>query len=375
VDSAEPFPHGAVEAGDLAEIVAGPPPFTSVRLYTDPRESDAAHRSEIRWKDLRRDLERRGAPDSALRAITDLVPGAHLEGDTLFVVADADAVRLVDHSDTGEERDLGQVAPVPHLLPVIRARQAEPPYVVVLIDRTGADLVGFRSGGPELAEKVRGETSVIHKVHSGGWSMRRYQQRAENTWEENAENVAAAVEALARRLEARLIAVAGDVRAVALLRADLPGDLDTLVRVVSGERAGDRAPELAVPDGTAHLVAELVRAEEDRLIERAREARGQGDLFAEGTSAVAAALARAQVAILLIAERDPIPDPTLWIGPEGTQLADSRGDLTAMGVGEPVEAPAGDALVRAAVATDALVRVTGDTGFADGIGALLRWNP
>ena len=39
MDSSEPFPHGAIEAGDLAETMAGPPPFTSVRLATDPRES------------------------------------------------------------------------------------------------------------------------------------------------------------------------------------------------------------------------------------------------------------------------------------------------------------------------------------------------
>jgi hypothetical protein len=373
VDSAEPFPHGAVEAGDLADTLGGPPPFTTVRLFTDPRAADAAHRSEIRWKDLRRDLEARGAPDAALRGVTDLVPAAHLEGDTLFVVTDADAVRLVDHTDTGEERDLGHVAPVPHLLPVIRSRQAAPPYVVVLIDRTGADLIGFRSGGPGLAEKVRGETSVIHKVHAGGWSMRRYQQRAENTWEENAESVAAAVESFVRRLEARLVVVAGDVRAVALLREDLPTDVDAMVRVIPGERARDRDPEDAVPKGTADLVAELVGDEEARLIERAREERGQGDLFVEGTAATAAALAGAQVAILLIAELDPRDAPVVWIGPEGTQLATSREDVTAMGVGEPVEAPAVDALTRAAIATDALLRVTGDVGFVDGVAGLLRW--
>jgi hypothetical protein len=373
LDSAEPFPHGAVEAGDLAQTLAGAPPFTSVRLWTDPREADASHRSEIRWKDLRRDLEARGAPDAALRSITDLVPAAHLEGDTLFVVADADAVRLVDHSDTREERDLGHLAPLPYLLPVIRSRQSAPPYVVVLTDRTGADLIGFRTGGPELAEKVRGETSVIHKVHAGGWSMRRYQQRAENTWEENAEDVAAAVEALVRRLEARLVVVAGDVRAVALLRRDLPADIDGLVRVIAGERARDRDPEDAVPAAADDLVAGLVRDEERRLLERAREERGQGDLFVEGAAATAGALARAQVAILLIAEVDPGASPTVWIGPDGTQLATTRADVTAMGVDEPVEAPAVDALARAAIATDALLRVTRDAGFADGVAALLRW--
>jgi len=103
------------------------------------------------------------------------------------------------------------------------------------------------------------------------------------------------------------------------------------------------------------------------------EEQGQGDLFVEGTAATAGALARAQVAILLIAEVDPDASPSVWIGPDGTQLAGSREDVTVMGVDEPVEAPAVDALARAAVATDALLRVTGDAGFADGVGALLRW--
>ena len=36
----------------------------------------------------------------------------------------------------------------------------------------------------------------ITKIAAGGWSQRRYQQRAENTWEDNARDVAGACSAM-----------------------------------------------------------------------------------------------------------------------------------------------------------------------------------
>jgi release factor family 2 len=376
VDASEPFPSGAVELADLAETLAGAPPFVTVRLRTDPRVDNAARHSEVRWRSLRRSLEERGAPAAVLEGVSDLVPEAHHRGETLFIVADRRGIRHVEHGRVAEERDLALVGPLPHVLPLVRWRQAEPPHLVVLIDRTGADLIGIVSGTAEVDEKVKGETDPIRKVHAGGWSMRRYQERAENTWAENADNVAAAVEALARRLEARLVIVAGDVRAVALLREELPTDIDALLEVVPGERPKARDAEDALPGEVAPLVADLVRTEEERLLERAREERGQADLFAEGTAHVARALARAQVAILLVHDTgaDPEDGPAVWIGPEAAHLSTDREELVALRVPEPVEAPAVDALLRAAVATDASVRaVTSQHDLREGVAALLRW--
>src|SRR5215210_1029455 len=121
------------------------------------------------------------------------------------------------------------------------------PYVVVLIDRTGADLFGIRRGSRKLHAEVEGEHDELRKVGPGGWSQHRYQQRAEDSWEQNAEQVASAVERLVVQVQPAFIAVAGDIRAAALLREALPKEVDDLVDVIAGERPwdgkGDPIPE------------------------------------------------------------------------------------------------------------------------------------
>ena len=47
-----------------------------------------------------------------------------------------------------------------------------------------------------------GDTEYIHRCHPGGWSQRRFQQRAENPRDDNANDIALAAHALAQRAEA-----------------------------------------------------------------------------------------------------------------------------------------------------------------------------
>src|SRR2546426_106894 len=80
------------------------------------------------------------------------------------------------------------------------------------------------------AGRVQGaDADQVHKAKPGGWSQKRYQQRVENRWEENAEEAAQAVHRVAQQVGARLVLVSGDVRAVALLREQLPKATATLV--------------------------------------------------------------------------------------------------------------------------------------------------
>ena len=53
----------------------------------------------------------------------------------------------------------------------------------------------------------------VKLFQAGGWSQRRYQQRQVNTWEENAREVADEVARLAKGIDARLLAIGGDVYA------------------------------------------------------------------------------------------------------------------------------------------------------------------
>jgi hypothetical protein len=93
-----------------------------------------------------------------------------------------------------------------------------------------------------------------------------------------------------------------------------------------------------------------------------------------GLESVVDAGRRAQVALLLLLEV-PTSDLSLWVGDKPLELGLTAGDVTALGVADPVEVPASAALVWALLGSGggitlvdpAQVRLTG------GIGALLRW--
>src|SRR5688500_18060686 len=146
MESAGPTPHAAVDLADLAPLLTAPGPVATVYLTTEAEIDNAAQRSEQRWKTLRRDMADEGVPEQVLDAIDPFVGDAHLEGQTLAVVADGDGVRLVDHLQEPPKGDVYRWGPLPWIGPVLEARQAAVPHVVVTIDRTGADIVLVRPG-------------------------------------------------------------------------------------------------------------------------------------------------------------------------------------------------------------------------------------
>jgi hypothetical protein len=346
-------------------------------LTTDPAIDNAAPRSEARWKSLRADLEQRGIPEEVLSAVDGLVPEAHLHGPRLQVVVCTTGARHVEHGgdpDDATERDEGRWGRAPWLFPILSWRQDTVPHLVVLIDRSGADLFAFRREGPAVHEEVDPPGEPLRRSKPGGWSQRRYQQRAENSWEKGAGDVAKELVRLAERFEPRIIVVAGDVRAVQFLREALPKEIDEIVRVTSGERPNPDGSGGIPQDEIDELVDEVVGRDTDEVLAKFDEELGQGDLAAEGATAVVQALEKAQVEVLLIGD-DAEDERTVWIGPEPVHIGMARDRLEAMGVDEPHEARLRDAMVRAAIGTAARVRLLpGGRGPREGIGAILRWS-
>jgi hypothetical protein len=373
METSEQLPHGAVEAHDLAELARSAGPFLSVYLNTERDVEKASHRSQTRWKTVRSDLEDQGVSRALLDEIDLIVPDAHLEGDCLAVIGGSEQILHVEHGPAVSPNDEATWDRLPRLLPIIRWRQSDPPYAVVLTDRTGADLFGFRRGSPDLQTEVEGEHDELRKVGPGGWSQRRFQQRAEDSWEQNAEKVAAAVERLVVQVQPVFVAVAGDVRAVQLLRDSLPNEVGELIHVIEGERPWDGKGD-PIPDEARELVETHVREATEGLLARFEEERGQKDQACEGAAATARGLARAQVAVLFVADQTE-DDRTLWFGPDPALLAAADQELKELGVDSPEEGPARDVLVRAALGTGAGVRVLdGPDVIDDGVGALLRWS-
>jgi hypothetical protein len=172
------------------------------------------------------------------------------------------------------------------------------------------------------------------------------------------------------------VAAAGDVRALQLLREQAPKRVRELLCVVGGEY-GSLEAVLAEAD---KLAADRVEADNRALLDRLAEELGQaavpgagrGDRAVEGAAATLAALARGQVATLLLTGLFLDDRRTAWFGPAPTDVAADRDALAGLGVPDPVEGRLVDVAVRAALGTGAEVRVLdpGDeTRSAEGRGA------
>lgn len=369
-----PAADAAVRAPDLAQALADPGPFATVYLATPADIENAAQRSDVSWRNLRGELEEEGAAEEAVGAIDPLVPDAHRFGSCLAAVATARGIRHVEYGPEPGAGDVGRWAALPLLAPIIEWRQTSPPFVVVLTDRTGAHLYAFRREGPDVHREAAGdEDPAITRTKPGGWSQRRFQERAENVWEQNAEEVAKATVRLAEQVRARLVVAAGETRALQLLRDSLPKETVDILEPLEGERWSDRTIDDLRDD-----VGGLVRAAADHdtagLIGAWREQVGRDDRATDGVAATVASLSRSQADTLLLRD-DLADDRSAWFGPDPSQLSSRAEDLATMGVDDPQQGRLVDVLIRAALGTGAgVVVVPEEASPSEGVGAILRWS-
>ena len=363
------------DLSDFAKVLEADGPFLTVMLDTTSNIENASQRAQASWKPLRSDLDNEGVPDEILDAVEDLVPTAHERGDTLGVIANAkDGVLYVDHWFEKITLSHGEYDTLPHLAPFVVWRQANLPYVVVLADREGADIEAYVPGGEDIDVEVKGKTFPIKKVSAGGWSMRRYQNRAEDVWNKNAKQVADEVSRVVSEIDAPIVLLAGDVRAGQLLKENLPEELLGRVTDIDGGRNADGSAETMMP--TVRRMVQTAAAEATvAILQKFREERGQMDRYADGPRAVCKALQEAKVETLLVHEPDDDPRRAFF-GPEAHQLAVDEADVKELGVDAPQEGRLVDVLIRAALGTGAAVRVvphTSSSGPSDDVGAILRW--
>ncbi len=259
---------------------------------------------------------------------------------------------------------------VPWLTPLLDATEGEVPYVLVVADRAGADLHGYGLDG-ETDSSVDGSQNQIERNKPGGWSQKRYQQRAIDSWERNAAEVAAKVSELAERLSARLVLIGGDDHAVVPLVNALGHPWSERVEVL--EHATRAAGgDLATLDDEVSRLVRTVRAEDEvAVLQRFREENGRHDRAADGPARVIESLQAAMVDTLLVHD-DEDDDRSAWFGPEPNHLGLNVADLEAMGVTQPQQARLVDVAVRAALGTGAAVRLVPAATVRDGLGAILR---
>ncbi len=335
MESSGTTPRVGLDCSDLQGVLDPNGHFLTVYLTTEPGEHAGQH-TALRWKALAHDAESHAAAPEAIKAVVPLLREAHKGGRCLCVVVDGTGtIRHRSHHPEPPRRDVARWGTLPSLAPMIEWRQASPPHVVVLVDRVGADIVVFESlDAGDFHVEVEGDDEVIRKVGAGGWSQRRYQQRAENTWEANAKEVAAQLAKIVEQVHARLVVVAGDVRAVQLLRESLPHSVQQILHEVEGGRSPDGSVD-AVAGEAVTLVATAVASDTADLLAKFREELGQHDRAANGPEAVATALEGGQVETLLIHD-DPADERICWIGPEPFHVALEASTLKDMGVDDPL---------------------------------------
>ena len=365
------FAVGTQEAPELAGLFDRTGPFVTVYLPTRPDIDNAAQRSLQQWRPVRDELTEAGAPASALDAVEALLPNAHHDGSTLAAVADESGVLISRSGSEAPARPLGYFQTLPVVAPLVAWWQASLPHVLVVADRVGADITAVAPAGPSADSVDGGGGPHLHKQAPGGWSQRRFQERAENLWEANAKAVAERTVSVAEYIGARAVLVAGDVRALQFLREHLPGRVAALVRELGGSRGADGGDEPFLEDSRKQMAS--VAAEDTvAILEKFREEKGQADRAVDGPSATIEALNAAAADIVLVHD-DPDDRRLAWYDPEGHVLGLDPTRIAPYGVKQPAQGRLVDVCIRSALRTGARVRTVPSTSVAQGVGALMRF--
>jgi hypothetical protein len=266
------------------------------------------------------------------------------------------------------------------VLPLLRWRQQHPAFATVMLDRTGAELAITPAGAAQpVRAAVAGPDDVIERNAPGGMSQSRYQNRAEDSWQHNAGSTADVVADILAAADADLLIVGGDVRAEQYFLDQLPARVhsEVTIKTIPGGRSRDGS-QAHRADEVEAAVQEYVDEGSLRALTRVQERSGPGGLGVQGPAATIRALSRAQVEVLLLAPADPAtrPEPaTAWFGPQPTDISEHRSGVLVPD-GRPSHGPLEEVLARAAVLTDADIRILPE-GLADapprGVGALCRF--
>jgi len=358
-------------------------PFVTAYFDGSRNTETASHAVELRWQALRERLAEAGADQPTLDAMQAGLdserswPGRHGH----LLLGAGGQLLLDEVTDEPPATELADVGPAPHLMPFLAQRSETVPSVVVIADRTGANI--YVNAGDSAArltlnpEQVSGaDQHPVHKTGRNDWSESHFQRRVENSWNENATDVAHVVGKHVRELAARTVLVAGDVRARNLVLHALAEELPPTVDITE-TTAGGRAEgaSLAAVTEAAHDAVLRVRWRDRReILAKLQQGVARADFGVTGIDEVLQALRSGQVETLVLSD-DPRSTLRAWIGHDPLQLALTEDELTALGIQQPVPLRLDAALIRAVAASNAdlLITPNAHSYLTDGIGAVLRY--
>ncbi len=372
MQSVSTFPGGSTitEHPDLAELCRRERVVTCY-LDTEVTTEDAGHRAGIRWKDISRRLEGSGVGARTLEAMGAAVEDLRRLGPSLCVMASGPDVLLAEVGQGALGRDFGCAGPLPVLGPLLEWRQHDVAYMTVACDRAGADIAALGPGAAFTASSGDDDRHDpdLHKVPSGGWSQRRYQQRVENAWDRNARETVDLVERLAKQVQPRLVLYGGDPHACALVEEHAGAALRPLLQRVPLSRAADGSQAHDMHE-VHRAVETAVAADTARILATSREMSAKG-LGAMGPRRVLEAITASQAQMLLVHEDGP-DERRAYMSRDPLGLALDRSTVEAFG-GEVSEVPLADAAILGALTSGASVRMVPRSAVPEGMAALLRF--
>lgn len=362
----------------LADLYRKPGPWVTV--YTDASTGtvDSLHADDVRPENIATAIEEAGASKDDRKAVADaLRQSAKGMPDPVarLIVARNGTVEL-DEFLPGPLAlpEFTSVNDVPNLCPLLWHRPDDFAYVVAEVGRDGGEIHLRHANGlqDDNTVHVEGSTENLKKVERGGWSQGRYQHRTESIWKANAADIAGEIDQIVRSCRARLLVVAGDIRARGLVAEQLSEQSKEILTIIESHSRTDGADKEAYAQEIEKRVAECIARRQTQLLERLNNQKSRPNPEStEGIGSVVHALQQAQVDTLLLETEGLHGHRLLALGAEPWTT-----EVDGETAGAPVlgEVPAPSALLRAAVLTDAEVALF-PSGALDGgpVAALLRW--
>jgi hypothetical protein len=353
-----------------ADLYRLPGPWCTAYVNAGTGTVDTLEAGDVLPGNLRTRLQSEGAAAQDLDAIEQAVtPAAGVPAPVARFVLVNQGKAAVNEVLPGElvlpERI--SVDSVPDLLPLVKHRPEEFPYVVAEVSRQHGEIRLYHagSGAPASTQEVQGETEHVNKFQGGGWAHLRFQHHTE---------VAGEIDRIVGDSGARLVVLAGDIRARGLVQDQLSKSTQALVSMVDSHTHTAGADEQQLTDQVNQRVAELWAAEQQEVMDRLATQEGQANPeSATGIGAVVHALQQAQVDVLILDDA-ALSERTLLALYAEPWVATAEEESLAAGVLGKVPAPA--ALLRAAALTDAQVLLVPGPVLPDGVdvAALLRWS-
>jgi hypothetical protein len=363
---------------EFAALYRLPGPWCIAYVDAGTGTVDTLEATDVRPSNVRAELEAQGATKEDLDAMEQVLRPADGQPSPVvrFVLVrqgSTELNELLPGPLIGPEKI--SVDPIPDLLPLLKHRPEVFPYVVAEVSRDNGEIRLHYAGStaPASIEEVQGSSEHLSKFSGGGWSHGRFQHHTEEVWRRNADQVAAEIDRVVSSSGARLVVLAGDIRARGLVQDQLSTATQALVTVVDSHTHTAGADQEALNAQVSERVAEQWAAEQQEIIERLATEEGQANPeSATGTGAVVHALQQAQVEVLIL-NSDALSTRTFlaldaepWVAtaPEETLGAPILGQV-----------PGPAALLRAAALTDARVLLVPGPVLPEGVdvAALLRW--